>query len=98
MAILLKLLGLVGPMLVALLTVPLMAGLKKAVTLLGKLPPVAQQVLVLLISFGLTQLGALLNVAIPTDLTLFADSDVNALLSAALAMAIHAGAKARARG
>jgi len=95
MDIISKLLELVGPTVVALATVPLMGLLKKGLALLDKAPAMLQQILVILIAFGLTQLGGVVNVALPTDLSLFTESDLGALLSAGMAMAIHAGTKAK---
>jgi len=87
---------LLGPVLVAMLTVPIMGYLKRAAGWIDGLAAGFQQILVVLIAAGLTWLGVMLNVALPTDLSLFAEADVSALLSAAMAYGIHAGKKARA--
>lgn len=94
-ALLIPLAELLGPTLVAILTVPAMAGLKQVVAWIDTLPAPVQQVLVVLISAGLTWLGSTLGLALPADLALFADADVSALIAAGMAMAIHAGKKAR---
>ena len=87
-------LDLVGPTLVAMLVVPLFGLLKtKVLPWLGGLPAVAQRILVLVLASGLTWLGTALNVALPTDLSLFAEADVGALLSASLAWSLHAWGK-----
>lgn len=95
MDILAQLLTLLGPTLVAIFTVPLMSGIKWVVTFVDKWPPWAQQITTVLIAFGLSQLGALTNLALPTDLHLFADANVSALISSGMAFAIHAGKKAK---
>lgn len=93
MDILFQLLELLGPLIVALLTVPIMNGLKRVVTFIDGTNATVKQILVVIISFGLTQLGELANVALPGELSLFTGDDVGALLSAGIAMAIHAGKK-----
>lgn len=93
MDILFELLSLLGPTLVALLTVPIMQGLKSAVTFLDNSPAAVKQIIVVLIAFGLTKLGEFLNLTLPGELTLFTGEDIGALLSAGLSMAIHAGKK-----
>lgn len=86
--------NLLGPIIVAMLTVPLMGWLKRVAGWIDGLAAGFQQILVVLIAAGLTWLGATLNVVIPVDLALFAEADVSALLSAAMAYGIHAGKKA----
>lgn len=86
----LLLLEYVGPALVALLTVPATNALKT----IGRFtdsPSTVKRLAVVLIAFGLTELGKVINVAVPGDLALFTGADVEALLSAGLAMAIYAG-------
>lgn len=95
MDIALKMLELIGPTLVAILTVPLLGWVKKVVQIIDAFPPWAQQILAVLMAFGLTQLGTFLNVQLPTELSLFTESSASALLSAAMAFGIHAGKKAR---
>lgn len=89
--------ALLGPTIVALLTVPIMGKLKKAVRWIDNLAAGFKQILVVLIAAGLTWLGATINVALPVDLSLFTEADISALLSAAMALGIHAGQKARSR-
>ena len=95
MDIIWQLVQLIGPAVVAWLTVPLLGQLKKAVVAIDKLPSVAQQLIAILMAYGLTLLGGFLSVALPTELALFGEADVSALLSAAMAFAIHAGKKAK---
>jgi hypothetical protein len=93
MEMLFELLSLLGPTLVALLTVPIMNGLKRFVSFIDNSHPVLKQVFVVVIAFGLTKLGEVANVALPGELSLFTGDDIGALLSAGLSMAIHAGQK-----
>lgn len=84
-----------GPTLVGILTVPLFGLIKKLITALDGLPAWTQQILAVVIAGGLTALGSALQVTLPTDLHLFASPDVSALISGAIALAVHAGSKAK---
>lgn len=95
METLLQLLEMLGPTLVAILTVPLMGVFKRLVTFLDTLPAWAQQMITVVIAFGLTQLGAMTNMVLPEAFHLFGDADVAGLISAGMAFAIHAGQKAK---
>lgn len=92
------LLELVGPTLVALLTVPVLAGVKYVVTAIDGWPAPIQQMLAVLVAAGLAQLGALTNLVLPETLQLFTGETVEALLAAAMAFGVHAGKKAREAG
>ena len=92
---LIRLTELLGPTLVAILTVPVMSGLKRLWGWIGSLPPWVQQLLVVLLAAVFTEIGTLLNVALPADVSLFTEADWSALLSAAMAYGIHAGKRAR---
>lgn len=94
MDVLFEFLTYVGPTVAAILTVPILDGIKRLVGLVDQAPAMLKQLLAVAIAFGLTKLGSFLEVAIPTHLELFTGSDVEALVSAAIAMAIHAGKKA----
>jgi len=95
MEMLTELLAYIGPTVVAILTVPLMRGIKYVVTVVDKLPAWVQQLVTVVLAFGLTQLGALTNMVLPESLHLFTDADVAGLISAGMAFAIHAGQKAK---
>jgi len=96
LSLLMGLVNLAGPVLVALLVVPLYQLLKKRVLpWLDSLPAPVQRLAVLLVAALLTWLGTMLNVVLPTDLAFFAEADVSALLSAALAWCLHAWGKAK---
>ena len=86
-------LDVLGPILIAALTVPIMNGLKRGVTLLDKSPALVKQIVVVLLAVGLSWLGATLNLALPAELSLFSGENVEAILAAAFAMAAHAGKK-----
>lgn len=86
-----NLLEFVGPTLVAITTVWLMDWMKRFVSLIDRLNPTLKRVVVILIAYGLTRLAQLVGTAVPTDLAAFTESDISALLSAAMAYAIHAG-------
>ena len=88
-------LELLGPTIVALLTVPALGGIKKIATFVDGWPSWAQQLSAVLIAAGLTQLGGLTNTVLPESLQLFTGENVEALLSAAMAFGIHAGKKAK---
>ena len=82
------------PILSAGLTTLLMTGLKKAVTFVGTLPAIAQQVIVGAGSWGVTQLALLATVQLSTgDVTALASSDLLALSSAGLAFVFHLASK-----
>ena len=98
MDMLLELASLIGPTVAGLLTVPILSGIKRLVTVIDRAPAAVKQVLAILIAFGLTKLGELAQVALPGELSLFTGSDVEALLSAAIAFGVHAGQKARGSG
>lgn len=93
--ILLELLAFAGPTIAAVLTVPILNGIKRLVSLIDDAPAVVKQLLAVVIAFGLTKLGGAINVALPTELSLFTGEDVEGLVSAGIAMAIHAGQKKR---
>jgi hypothetical protein len=65
-------------------------------------PATVQRALVLLIAAGLTWVGGAIGVALPTDLAMLGEADVSAglmsVLSMVIAMAFHAGDKARTTG
>jgi len=91
--VLIKLAELLGPTIVALLTVPLMGVIKRLSVKVDGSPAALKQIMVVLIAAGLTLGGGYLNLALPETLSLFGEADVSALLSAAMAMGIHAGKK-----
>jgi hypothetical protein len=84
----------IGPTLVGILVVPIFGWIKYWAPWLGNRPPWLQQILVVLSAVVLTTLGTFLNVALPTDISLFTEVDVSAAISAAISMAAHAGKKA----
>lgn len=90
------LLELLGPTLVGIVTVPVFGYLKKLLVVIDRQAAWLQQILVVLVAAGLSWLGGVLDVALPGGLSFFTEGDVNALLAAALALAIHAGKKASA--
>lgn len=95
MEILTQGLELLGPTLVALLTVPALGAIKRAVAFVDGWPAWAQQLSAVLIAAGLTQLGGLTSTVLPESLQLFTGENIEALLSAAMAFGIHAGKKAK---
>jgi hypothetical protein len=84
------------PAIVGILTVPAMKGLKALPLKVGALPAWLQQVVVVIIAGALTGIGTLTNVVLPETVELITQADVSAVLSAAIAMAVHAGQKAKA--
>ncbi len=95
MDILLDFAGVAAPALAGLLTFPLLQGIKLLAKPVQKLPAAGKQLAAVAISFGLTKAGAALNVALPMTLESFTGSDAEALAAAGIAMAVHAGKKAR---
>jgi len=91
-----ELLAMFVPVLVAALTALAVQYLKKASAFLDQAPAFLKQLAAVGIAFGLTKLGALLGLALPPSLAQLAamPEAISALLSAALAMLIHAGWKA----
>lgn len=95
MNLLLEFAGVAAPAIAGLLTVPLLQGIKAIAAPVRKLPAAAKQLAAVGIAFGLTKAGAALNVALPLTLEGFTGSDVESLAAAGIAMAVHAGKKAR---
>ena len=89
-------LALLGPLVVGIVTVPVFNAIKDAAGFIDGTPAWVKQILVTVVAVVLTFVGKWVGVALPGDLAVFAASDVQALLSAAVAMAIHAGTKRRA--
>lgn len=85
-----------APIVVAILTVPTLNVVKRLA--FPDAPAWIKQIAAGLVAFGLTKLGAFLNVSLPTDVTVFTEGDVAAALAAGIAMAIHAGRKPTATG
>lgn len=83
------------PLLIGLVTVPVMAFIKNSVTFVDDFKPAYQQVLVALIALGLTLLSAFVNVVLPTELVLFTADNLEAVVAAGVAMAVHAGTNRR---
>ena len=80
---------------IGLVTVPVMAFIKNFVAFIDDLAPSFQRVLVALIALGLTQLGAFVNVMLPTELVLVTADNLEAVIAAGIALAVHAGTKNR---
>lgn len=83
-----------GPFVAAALTVPVLQWIKSLLSVLDRAPAFVKQASAVIIGYSLTELGAFLNVHVPTSLELFTGSDVEGLLSGGIAMAIYAGRKA----
>lgn len=91
-------LEMLGPVLVALATVPLLGGIKRFFSFVDDWSPYAQRAVAVIIATLLTMLGSWLSVDLPESLQLFTGETVEALVAAAMAMAIHAGNKAKQAG
>lgn len=78
---------------VGILTQPIWEYAQKLMGWLDRMPAVLKQVGVVAVAWGLLQLGALLQIALPTDLQLLETGHIEIALAAAAAMAIHAGKK-----
>ncbi len=87
-----------GPLLAAWLTVPVLGWIKGWLSLLDRAPAPVQQVAALLTAFGLAKLGAWIDVFLPGELQLFTGESLEALVTAGLAFAFHAGKKAKDAG
>lgn len=88
-------LGLLGPAIIGVLTVPVFDLLKRVTLLKGKLPAWVQQLSVPVLAYALTWIGALTNTILPASLELFTADHVSALLASAIAMAAKAGRQAK---
>ena len=82
-----------APLIIGLVTVPVMAQLKNFVVFIDDMAPGLQRILTALIALALTQLGAFVNIALPTDLVLITADNLEAVMAAGIAMAAHAGRK-----
>lgn len=87
----------VVPLAIGGITVPITDLLKRATAKIGQLPSWLKPLVAGTVAFALTHAGVHLDVALPTDLSLFTEGDVQSLASAAVALALHAGKK-RAKG
>lgn len=85
----------IGPVVVGIVVVPLYSYFKKFLKVLDSWPAFVQQIIVAVFAALMTWLGTLLNVVLPTDMALFGQPELSALLSSAIAYGIHAGKKAR---
>lgn len=94
---LLELASLLGPVIAALLTVPILQAIKRAASWVDNAPAALKQVLGVVIAFVLTKLGAAINTTLPTELSLFTGETLEALIASGIAFAVHAGQKARER-
>lgn len=94
---LLELASLLGPVLAALLTVPLLQAIKRAASWVDNSPAALKQILGVVIAFVLTKLGAAINTVLPLELSLFTGETLESLIASGIAFAVHAGQKARAR-
>lgn len=88
-------LTIIGPTIVAIVAVPTWDLLKRVTSLKDKLPAIVQQIMVPLLAYGLTWLGALTNTILPESLELFTPDHIYALMSAAMAFGIKAGKQAK---
>lgn len=95
MDILLDAAALLGPMIAGLLTVPVLQLLKRVSGLVDRSPAWLKQLLGVVIAYGITQLGAMLELVLPLDLNMFTGETVEALLAAAIAFGVHAGKRAK---
>ena len=95
LAVLSGALVIVGPTVVAIISVPAFDLFKLVTSLKGKLPDWLQQLMVPMLAFGLNWLGVLTNTILPESLELFTAGHTMALLSAAMAFGIKAGQQAK---
>ena len=84
-----------APVITGLLTVLAMKGLKFFIVAMDNLPAWAQQLAVAAIAVVLTHLGAFINVVLPTDVVLLTAAHLESVMAAGIAMAAHAGLKAK---
>ena len=91
-----ELFALLGPFVVAALTIPVMNGIRSAVGVINTAPALVKRLIVIVIAFGLAKLSVLAGVALPENLEGITVENLEALGAAALAFAFHAGDKAGA--
>jgi hypothetical protein len=77
-----------APAVIAFLTFYLVDIFKKVSSWIDGLPDIAKQILVLAVSYVLTEVGALLGVTLPTSIGGFDSTSIQALLSGLLAFAL----------
>jgi DMSO reductase anchor subunit len=93
MDIVLSVAELLVPLVIALVTVPVVNVLKRLHTRIEESHAAVKQVAAVLVAAGLTWVAGVLQTPLPEALHLIEAGHVEAVLSAALAMAIHAGRK-----
>jgi hypothetical protein len=81
----------IAPAVIAFLTFYLVDLFKGLNSWIDGLPAIAKQLLVLAISYALTQIGALLGITLPTSIAGFDSTSISALLSGLLAFALKHG-------
>lgn len=84
-----QILTLAIPVIVGVLTVPLVNLIKKASTWVDALPDAVKQLFVLLVAYAANLLSGLLGVTLPTSLGGFDSTAVGTLISAVLAYLLH---------
>jgi len=98
-ALLLNLLSSVLPSLVAIVLgvvlSPTMGFIKNYAGFIANRGPTFKRITVGIVAIGMTELSELLNIVLPTDLAVIGESEIAAAISAGVALAIHAGNKAR---
>ena len=72
-----------------------MSGLKKLITFLDRWPPWAQQLVVAGVAVLITLVGSATDVYLPEDISLWANVEISAVISTAIAYALHAARKFR---
>lgn len=90
-----QVLNLFLPILIGTLVPPIMRGLKAVATKVDALPPAMQQGIVVILAGAGNALASFLNVQLTGDIFAWTDTDMRAIISAAVAFASHAGLKAK---
>lgn len=83
------------PVLIGMIIQPIMGAIKRVSVTIDRQAAPIQQVIIALMAWGMTEASTLLNVMLPSDLSLVTNAEVTAAISAGIAMAIHAGKKAK---
>lgn len=81
------------PVIIGIMVPYIMRGVKFFAAFVDDMKAPYQQMIVTFISWGLVQIGIILNMILPTDIELLTAGDLSGALAAAIAFAVHAGSK-----
>lgn len=83
------------PLIIGMVIEPIMRQIKRVAPFIDGQGPAVQRLLLGGVAWGMTELSTFLNVALPEDISMVTNTEVTTMVSAGIAMAIHAGNKAK---